>query len=165
MTSSLDPEPVSSWAAEMAELEAEDYGLPGGLSCLNLSLNRLRLAQFLDGFSEDADLRDLLLLDSLGIVADAPITSTGLVEDVAALALRPFRLWEYVWLFEQRNIRLPFSHLRAALQRPAPEPKDGRLAGPVCLEFSVLRSGIMGVTRSNWMNARRPDLRSTEGSR
>jgi SAM-dependent methyltransferase len=100
MTSSLDPEPVSSWAAEMAELEAEDCGLPGGLSCLNLSLNRLRLAQFLDGFSEDADLRDLLLLDSLGIVADAPITSTGLVEDVAALALRPFRVWEYVWLFK-----------------------------------------------------------------
>ena len=92
--------PTSAWAAEMAELELEDAGLPGGLNKLNLTLNRLRLAQFLDEFAADCDVRDFLLLDSLGLAIEARMSSTGLVEDASALPLRPFRLWEYVWLFK-----------------------------------------------------------------
>ena len=80
------------WAAELAALTPEDRTLPAGLPGVNLALNRARLARFLAEFAEDGDVRDLLLLDLLGVAIDAPVSSTGTVEDIPTLAQRPFRL-------------------------------------------------------------------------
>lgn len=65
-----------------------------------MALNRARLARFLAEFAADSDVRDLLLLDLLGVAIDAPMSSTGTVEGIPPLAERPFRLWEYAWLYK-----------------------------------------------------------------
>lgn len=88
------------WALEMAWVSGNDDSLPAGIDQVNLVLTRLRLAGFLAKFAEDKDVRDLLSLDLLGATIEAPFTSTGLVESTATLATRPFRLWEYVWLYK-----------------------------------------------------------------
>ncbi len=78
----------------------EDSNLPRGLESISLTLNRRRLADFLDRFASDSDLQDFLLLDLLAVAIDARISSTGELELVPDLGLRPFRLWEYVWLYK-----------------------------------------------------------------
>jgi SAM-dependent methyltransferase len=65
-----------------------------------MALNRARLARFLAEFADDSDVRDLLLLDLLGVALDAPMSSTGTVVGIPPLAERPFRLWEYAWLYK-----------------------------------------------------------------
>lgn len=90
----------SHWAQQVAEWDPEDAGLPANLDAINLVLNRNRLASFLEQFWSDSDLQDLLLLDLLAVGIDAEISSTGELEEVPDLALRCFRLWEYVWLYK-----------------------------------------------------------------
>jgi hypothetical protein len=99
-------------ALEMAEVSAEDELLPDDIDKLNLVLNRARLAAFLSEFAADKDVRDLLTLDVLGTAAGVPFTSTGVVEPAAALALRPFRIWEYAWLYKALGLS-PGWHRRA----------------------------------------------------
>jgi SAM-dependent methyltransferase len=84
-----------------------DESLPGGLQSINLTLNRKRLAEFLDRFQTDSDLRDFLMLDVLAAAIGAKISSTGEEEEVSELALRPFRLWEYVWLYKVLELSEP----------------------------------------------------------
>jgi len=99
----MNTEPVvefSDWALRVVEWIPEDAGLPGGLDTTNLSLNRRRLAEFLDSFGRDSDVHDFLLLDLLGVQTGSEISSSGEIEDVADLSLRPFRLWEYIWLYK-----------------------------------------------------------------
>ena len=88
------------WASELAWLSEDDRDLPWSLDAVNLVLNRARLAAFLSEFAEDKDVRDFLALDLLGTTAGLPLSSTGLAETVPSLASRPFRLWEYVWLYK-----------------------------------------------------------------
>src|SRR5262245_14554404 len=88
------------WSMEMAWVSDGDESLPSGIDGINLVLNRLRLASFLAGFGEDQDVRDLLTLDVLGVLAGLPLSSTGLTENAPNLAIRPFRLWEYAWLYK-----------------------------------------------------------------
>jgi len=96
--------PPPAWAAELALLTKEDAHLPSGLDGINLVLNRARLAAFLAEFAEDKDLRDLLALDLIAHSSGLPLSSSGLPESSPALASRPFRLWEYVWLY--KSLRL-----------------------------------------------------------
>ncbi len=91
---------MGDWPRELAGYGPGDENFPGDLADLNVVLNRARLAEFLRRFADDSDLRDFLLLDLLSVATDAEISSTGEVEDWPALALRPFRLWEYVWLYK-----------------------------------------------------------------
>ncbi len=91
---------LSDWAQQVAKCSPDDVSLPGGLGSINLALNRKRLAEFLQHFQSDSDLEDFLLLDLMGVEIGIEISSTGEVEEVADLALRPFRLWEYVWLYK-----------------------------------------------------------------
>jgi 2-polyprenyl-3-methyl-5-hydroxy-6-metoxy-1,4-benzoquinol methylase len=88
------------WASELAWLSEDDRDLPLSLDAVNLALNRARLAAFLSEFAEDKDVRDFLALDLLGTIAGLPLSSTGLAEQAPGLASRPFRLWEYVWLYK-----------------------------------------------------------------
>jgi SAM-dependent methyltransferase len=88
------------WASELAWLSEDDRDLPLSLDGVNLVLNRARLAAFLSEFAEDKDVRDFLALDLLGTTAGLPLSSTGLAEEAPGLASRPFRLWEYVWLYK-----------------------------------------------------------------
>ena len=95
------------WPSELAGYRPGDEVLPSGLLDLNVVLNRARLAEFLRLFADDTDLRDFLILDILSVATDAEISSTGEVEDWPALALRPFRLWEYVWLYKALGLYEP----------------------------------------------------------
>ena len=95
---------VPQWAADLVGLKPEDEALPAAFPGVNVALNRARLAQFLTEFADDSDVRDLLLLDLLGVSADAPVSSTGIVEEFPALILRPFRIWEYTWLYKALNL-------------------------------------------------------------
>ncbi len=90
----------SDWVEQVVEWAPDDAELPGGLDSINLILNRKRLAEFLQRFQSDSDVQDFLLLDLLGVEIGTEISSTGEVEEVADLALRPFRLWEYIWLYK-----------------------------------------------------------------
>ena len=90
----------SDWSLRVVEWIPEDAGLPGGLDTVNLTLNRRRLAEFLEAFASDSDVRDFLLLDLVGVQTGAEISSTGEIEQLADLSLRPFRLWEYIWLYK-----------------------------------------------------------------
>ena len=90
----------SDWIHQVTEWMPGDVSLPGGLASINLVLNRKRLAEFLQRFESDSDVEDFLLLDLLGVEIAIEISSTGEVEEVPDLALRPFRLWEYVWLYK-----------------------------------------------------------------
>lgn len=89
----------SPWAVRLADLRPDDEGLPNDWPGVNLALNRARLARFLAEFADDGDVRDFLLLDALRIAVGAPLSSTGILDE-SALALRPFRLWEYAWLYK-----------------------------------------------------------------
>ena len=89
-----------AWASELAWLSEDDRDFPVSLDAVNLVLNRARLAAFLSEFAEDKDVRDFLALDLLGTIAGLPLSSTGLAETAPSLASRPFRLWEYVWLYK-----------------------------------------------------------------
>jgi 2-polyprenyl-3-methyl-5-hydroxy-6-metoxy-1,4-benzoquinol methylase len=91
---------LPEWALEMALVTASDERLPSQLQGINLALNRPRLATFLAQFAEDKDVRDLLALDLIGSAAGLPLSSTGLIETKPTLVLRPFRLWEYAWLYK-----------------------------------------------------------------
>ncbi|HYL36197.1 MAG TPA: methyltransferase domain-containing protein [Bryobacteraceae bacterium] len=91
---------LSDWVQQVVEWAPEDANLPGSLDSINLTLNRRRLAEFLQHFRSDSDVRDFLLLDLLGVAIGAEISSTGEVEVVPDLSLRPFRLWEYIWLYK-----------------------------------------------------------------
>lgn len=90
----------SDWVERVVEWAPDDASLPGGLGSINLALNRKRLAEFLQHFQSDSDVDDFLLLDLLGVEIGIEISSTGEVEEVPDLAFRPFRLWEYVWLYK-----------------------------------------------------------------
>jgi 2-polyprenyl-3-methyl-5-hydroxy-6-metoxy-1,4-benzoquinol methylase len=104
------PPGVPAWALEMAWVAAEDEALPAAIDSINLVLNRIRLAVFLAQFAEDRDVRDLLALDVLGITAGLPLSSTGLAESAPSLTKRPFRLWEYAWLY--KSLQLSSGDLR-----------------------------------------------------
>jgi 2-polyprenyl-3-methyl-5-hydroxy-6-metoxy-1,4-benzoquinol methylase len=84
---------------------ADDDLLPASIDRHNLVLNRPRLRKFLERFASDADLRDFLLLDSLSLSSQISLTSTGVVDSDRSLALRPYRTWEYVWLFKGLDLR------------------------------------------------------------
>jgi glycosyltransferase involved in cell wall biosynthesis len=79
--------------------------LPSDLACPNLVLNRNRLARFLDDFGQDGDVLDFLALDAFNLAAALELSGADLPGVDAALALRPFRLWEYVWIFKILGLR------------------------------------------------------------
>jgi len=93
-----------AWALETAEASAEDEGFPSTLDGVNLVLNRMRLAAFLAKFADDKDVRDFLTLDVMGAAVGIPLSSTGVATDGPGLATRPFRIWEYVWLYKTLNL-------------------------------------------------------------
>jgi SAM-dependent methyltransferase len=93
-----------AWALEIAEVTAGDEGFPPALDGVNLVLNRMRLAAFLAEFAEDKDVRDFLTLDAMAAAAGIPLSSTGVAADGHSLAIRPFRIWEYVWLYKTLNL-------------------------------------------------------------
>ena len=88
------------WAREMAWISTGDEHIPSEIEGVNLVLNRRRLAEFLTRFAEDRDVWDLLALDVLGVAAGLPLSSTGAEETTPNLTIRPFRLWEYAWLYK-----------------------------------------------------------------
>src|SRR5438034_5411147 len=88
------------WAAELAGFSDDDRHLPFTLDGVNVVLNRARLAAFLVQFARDRDVRDFLTLDLVGTTAGLPLSSTGLTEAGPNLPTRPFRIWEYVWLYK-----------------------------------------------------------------
>jgi len=91
---------IPAWAADLAWVSEGDQTLPSTIDGINVVLNRARLAAYLFEFGDDKDVRDFLLLDVLASAAGLPLSSTGAPELVPSLALRPFRLWEYMWLFK-----------------------------------------------------------------
>ena len=95
---------LPAWALEMAGVSTGDESQPSELHGINLPLNRARLARFLIQFAGDQDVADLLTLDVQGNVAGMPFSSTGLAEPLPSLVLRPFRLWEYAWLYRTLNL-------------------------------------------------------------
>ena len=91
---------LPQWAVELAEIREGDERLDSRFAGINVVLNRLRLASFLAEFAEDRDVRDLLALDLLGTTGGLPLSSTGAAESIPSLVFRPFRLWEYVWIYK-----------------------------------------------------------------
>ncbi|HEX4229459.1 MAG TPA: class I SAM-dependent methyltransferase [Bryobacteraceae bacterium] len=102
--------PTPQWAFELASWSPGDEDLPVGLDGINVVLNRARLANFLGQFAEDKDVRDLLVLDLVANAAGFSISSTGVAEAEPTLPFRPFRLWEYAWLY--KTLRLSNGRLR-----------------------------------------------------
>src|ERR1039458_4399730 len=94
------PFELPKWAIEMAWVSDHDVDLPSVVEGINVVLNRVRLAAFLTDFAEDRDVRDLLALDALGAASGLPLSSTGEPESIPLLTLRPFRIWEYAWLYK-----------------------------------------------------------------
>jgi 2-polyprenyl-3-methyl-5-hydroxy-6-metoxy-1,4-benzoquinol methylase len=92
------------WALEIARVSNADALQPPEIDRINLPLNRVRLARFLTEFADDQDVADLLTFDVLCATAGLPINSTGLAEVLPSLVLRPFRLWEYFWLYRTLNL-------------------------------------------------------------
>lgn len=90
--------PIS--AAELAGVTKGDEVLDARIDHINLVLNRRRLRAFLEEFGEDRDVRDLLALDVFGFAAGVPLSSTGAADSGPLLVERPFRLWEYAWLYK-----------------------------------------------------------------
>lgn len=82
-----------------------DENLPGAVDRWNLVMNRRRLQEFVGQFAGDADVRDFLLLDGLAELAGLELSSTGLTDPDRGIALRPFRIWEYVWIFKALGLR------------------------------------------------------------
>ena len=95
---------LPAWALEMAQAEATDTALPFSIPGVNVVLNRARLACFLAAFSEDRDIQDLITLDIAAKAAGLPVSSTGLAGNTEPLALRPFRIWEYCWLYKSLGL-------------------------------------------------------------
>jgi SAM-dependent methyltransferase len=95
---------LPAWALEMAGVSNGDESQPSELHGINLPLNRARLARFLAEFADDRGVGDLLTLDVQGSTAGMPFSSTGLAESLPSLVLRPFRLWEYAWLYRTLNL-------------------------------------------------------------
>ena len=95
---------LPAWALEMAQAEATDTALPFSIPGVNVVLNRARLACFLAAFSEDRDIQDLITLDIAAKAAGLPVSSTGLTGNTEPLALRPFRIWEYCWLYKSLGL-------------------------------------------------------------
>ena len=93
-------EGIPDWALEMAEVSESDESLPSAINGVNLVLNRVRLANFLASFADDNDIHDFLTLDVMAAAAELPLSSTGLTGSGARLAARPFRIWEYTWLYK-----------------------------------------------------------------
>ena len=91
---------LPAWATELAEIRNGDERLDSRIPGMNMALNRARLASFLAEYAEDRDVRDLLALDLLGTTAGLPLSSTGAAETIPSLVFRPFRLWEYVWIYK-----------------------------------------------------------------
>jgi 2-polyprenyl-3-methyl-5-hydroxy-6-metoxy-1,4-benzoquinol methylase len=91
---------LPAWASELAWVSDGDQFLPSAMDGINVVLNRARLATYLSQFGDDKDVRDLLILDAVAHAAGLAFTSTGAPEAVPSLALRPFRIWEYAWLFK-----------------------------------------------------------------
>lgn len=91
---------LPAWATELAEFGNGDEDLNSQFAGINVALNRARLASFLAEFAEDRDVRDFLALDLLGTTAGLPLSSTGALESIPSLIFRPFRLWEYVWIYK-----------------------------------------------------------------
>jgi SAM-dependent methyltransferase len=102
--------PASAWALDMVSWSLGDEALPVDLAGINVVLNRARLATFLSEFAEDKDVRDLLALDLIATAAGFRVSSTGIAEEEPSLSLRPFRLWEYAWLY--KTLRLSGGGLR-----------------------------------------------------
>jgi len=98
------PTALPPWALEMAWVSEGDEGLAPKIHGINLVLNRMRMATFLAEFADDKDVRDLLTLDVLGTMAGLPLSSTGAQETTPSLAMRPFRIWEYVWLYQSLGL-------------------------------------------------------------
>ena len=91
---------VPEWASNLAWVCEDDEALPPTMDGINVVLNRARLASYLAEFGHDRDIRDLLVLDVLATAAGLPFSSTGLLDGLPTLALRPFRIWEYTWLYK-----------------------------------------------------------------
>jgi SAM-dependent methyltransferase len=102
--------PTPPWALDLASWLPGDEALPEDLEGINVVLNRARLANFLAEFAEDKDVRDLLALDLITSAAGFSVTSTGVAETEPSLPFRPFRLWEYAWLY--KTLRLSSGGLR-----------------------------------------------------
>ncbi len=110
LVSTIVSVPVTALARTNADAsnvlaDARDGQLPSDLERPNIVLNRKRLERFLDAFGADSDVRDLLLLDSLAQVAAFELAAADLPAVDATLAMRPFRLWEYVWAFKGLGLR------------------------------------------------------------
>jgi hypothetical protein len=88
----------------MAWVSEGDESLAPTIDGINLVLNRMRMATFLAEFADDTDVRDLLTLDVLGTMAGLPLSSTGAQETTPTLAMRPFRIWESVWLYRSLGL-------------------------------------------------------------
>jgi len=95
---------AASWAREMAGEHPGDDRLPFELPGVNVVINRPRLSGWLEAFRDDVDVADFVLLDVIATALSANISSTGMRESVPSLAMRPFRLWEYVWLYKTLNL-------------------------------------------------------------
>ena len=95
---------LPAWALEIAGFSVGDALQVSEIDGINLPLNRARLAGFLSEFADDRDIADLLTLDVIGATAGLPVSSTGLAESLPSLVLRPFRLWEYAWLYRILNL-------------------------------------------------------------
>lgn len=90
------------WADRLVGGGPDDASLPEAGFDVNVALNRRRLAQWLRKFHSDSDVQDFLALDLLANSIDAGVSSTGLPgsEGMASLTVRPYRLWEYAWIFK-----------------------------------------------------------------
>ncbi|HLG95901.1 MAG TPA: methyltransferase domain-containing protein [Bryobacteraceae bacterium] len=98
----MSPE-LPSWALKMAGAAEKDAIFPHSLNGINFPLNRRRLAAFLTQFQNDQDVHDFVALDLLASNFSLPLSSTGL-KHPEPLMIRPFRLWEYVWLYKCLNL-------------------------------------------------------------
>jgi len=92
---------VSPWADRVSSADVvTDNDFPENIDGVNTVLNRRRLARWLSVFGQDADVNDFLLLDAIINSLDIPVTSTGATGPSSSLGLRPFRLWEYCWIYK-----------------------------------------------------------------
>lgn len=94
----LDESSPDFWWSGVAEVQPGDEHLPGAIDRWSVVLNRRRLTEFLAEYAEDADVRDLLLLD-------AALRATGRGATEQPLALWPFHLWECTWLCKGLGLR------------------------------------------------------------
>ena len=92
--------PIPQWALRAVHEQPGDGEFPETWEYFNLALNRRRLARWLAAFESDRDVHDFLLLDALARAFQLPVTSTGLRGFDDSLGLRPFRLWEYTWIYK-----------------------------------------------------------------